>query len=543
MYQLNKYITYLRKSSESEDRQIQSIERQHDETCRLIEIYKANVVETIAESRSAMMPHNRPGFTKMVKMIERGEANGIICWHVNRLSRNPYEWGIIHQLLIDKKLVSIITKDREYTPDDNILVISVESGLSTQYSRDLGKAVKSGLEKKIAQGQPPGSAPLGYLNTKSSIRGSNTIIPDPERWPIIRKAFELLLTGAYTAPKIVDIVNNDYGLKTRPGRVLGGKPMSRSTLYRIFSDPFYYGYFLRKGVLYKGRYPAMITVDEFDKVQALLGRYGKPRPKQHTFYFTGLIRCGACGASITACRKTKLIKRTGELKTYSFYHCTKRKKDIHCPVVYYMHEEEMEQMIVDELNKYQIKECFKKWALDIIHEQHAEEMQKQQALLQKQQKLEEKIHRELNQLLDMRISNEISPEIYLAKKKEKEDIVIRVQAKRSYMEENSKHWILEVEDKLNFVTNVVNKFKNGDAETKKEICHRFGWNWVLKDRKLLIDKQEWLEPIKNYKDEAEGIFGALEPEKIFMAKGRNASFEALRPIVRALVDEVGTRTN
>ncbi len=536
----NKYITYLRKSSENEDRQIQSLERQLDETNKLIEQHQVSIVETISESRSAKIPHNRPGFTRMIGLIQQGKANGIVCWHANRLARNPYEWGIIQQLLIDGKLLSIITKDREYKPEDNVLIMSVESGLSSQYSRDLGNAVKSGLEKKIAKGQPPGSAPLGYLNTKSSIRGSNTVVPDPERWPILRKAFDLLLTGAYTTPKIVDILNNEYYLRTRPGRVLGGKPISRSTLYRIFTDPFYYGYFLRKGVLYKGRYPAMITVDEFDKAQVLLGRDGKPRPKHHTFYFTGLIKCGTCGASITACKKTKLIKATGEIKTYSFYHCTKRKKGVHCPVVCYMHEEDIEQMITAELNRYQIRDCFKQWALDIIHEQHAAEMQRQHVLLLKQQQVEERIHRELNQLLDMRISNEISPEIYRTKKEEKEKMLIRVQSKKSYLEKNAKQWILEVEDKLNFVTNVVDKFKNGDAETKKEICHRFGWNWVLKDKKLLIDKQEWLEPIKNYKEEAESVFGRLEPEKTFALKGRNASFNLLRPMVRALVDEVGT---
>jgi hypothetical protein len=44
----------------------------------------------------------------------------------------------------------------------------------------------------------------------------------------------------------------------------------------------------------------MITLDEFDRVQHLLGRPGRPRPKKQEFAFTGMIRCGECGLSITA---------------------------------------------------------------------------------------------------------------------------------------------------------------------------------------------------------------------------------------------------
>lgn len=49
----------------------------------------------------------------------------------------------------------------------------------------------------------------------------------------------------------------------------------------------------------------MITEEEFDRVQKLLGRKGRPRPKRHRFAFTGLMNCGTCGAMITAEEKIK----------------------------------------------------------------------------------------------------------------------------------------------------------------------------------------------------------------------------------------------
>jgi len=531
----NKYITYLRKSSESEDRQVQSIERQQDETARLIEIYSANVVESIVESRSAMMPNNRPGFSTMVKLIERGKANGIICWHINRLARNPYEWGVIHQLLVDKKLVSIITRDREFTSDDNLLIMSVEGGLSSQYSRDLGKSVKSGMEKKAKMGHPPFKARVGYLNTKSAVRGTNSIIIDPDRWPVIRKAFDMLLSMAYTVPQIYRVLKDDYNFRTQPAN----KHLSRSNLYSIFNDSFYYGCFMYNGQLYQGNYKAMITPEEYDRAQLILGRYGRPRPKHNIFNFTGFIRCGECTAAITATRKTKLIKSTGALKEYIFYHCTKRKANIPCNVVHYLHEWQLEEMIIQELAQYDIKECFKNWGKELLQEYNNAEAAQTEQLQIVQRQAEAKLNNEINSLLDMRIAGEISAEVYKNKRSEKEASLVKLQASYKNAIENSKQWYLDVENMLDFATAIVERFKNGDVKVKKEICQRFGWNWTLKDKKLFIDKAKWLEPAKKYKIAVEDIFGALEPEKTFTVLGQNASFDLLRPVMRAIVDDVG----
>ncbi len=51
----------------------------------------------------------------------------------------------------------------------------------------------------------------------------------------------------------------------------------------------------------------MITPEKYDKVQILLGRKGRPRPKKYNFAFRGLIRCGECGAMVTAEEKNQII--------------------------------------------------------------------------------------------------------------------------------------------------------------------------------------------------------------------------------------------
>lgn len=542
-----KYIVYIRRSSEDKDKQLNSIETQ----TAIVEPLKVGrtVIDTYHESKSAMIANNRPNFRKMLDRIKQNEASGIICVHLDRLSRNPLESGELQWLLQEGILKSIVTPYKEHLPTDNAILFSLETSSANQFSRDLSVKVRNGLKTKVEAGQPPGSAPLGYLNTKSNIRGSNTIIKDPERWHIMRKSFEMMLTGAYTVAHIRKTLNEKYGLRTRPGKVRGGKPISESTLYRIFTDPHYYGHFIRKGILYKGKYDPMITVEEFDRIQLILGRKGKPRPKKHSFAFTGLIKCAECESAITACEITKRIKTTGEVKTYVLYHCTRRKIGAkNCTQRKYIPVEEFERQIIDEFSKYEIHPLFKDWAIQILRANHSYEIQQQNQLFDAQYQNEVKLKRELDNLVDLRLCEGITDEMYFQKKKEKENQILKAQAYKQSINESSKNWIFEIEDNLNFVSKITERFNYKDSHGKrdlnaqKEMCHRFGLNWTLKDKKLNIIKANWLLPIKNFKETIEAEFGRFEPEKTFNEKGENASFELLSPIVRTLIEEVRTAT-
>ena len=92
------YFLYARKSTDVEDKQVMSIEAQLIELRALARLDGLDVAEEFVEKRSAKMP-GRPIFEEMVRRIERGEAQGVICWKIDRLSRNPVDSGRISWLL------------------------------------------------------------------------------------------------------------------------------------------------------------------------------------------------------------------------------------------------------------------------------------------------------------------------------------------------------------------------------------------------------------------------------------------------------------
>ena len=93
-----KYFIYARKSSEAEDRQVASIDSQISVLSDLAKREGLEIVETFCESQSAKAP-GRPIFSKMLEMIYKGRAQGIICWKLDRLARNPVDGGQINWML------------------------------------------------------------------------------------------------------------------------------------------------------------------------------------------------------------------------------------------------------------------------------------------------------------------------------------------------------------------------------------------------------------------------------------------------------------
>ena len=301
-----RYILYARKSSEEKTRQVQSIEDQISALQPIIQEDGRTVTHTLTESRSAKAP-GRPIFNEMLNLIQRGQADGILCWHINRLTRNPVDSGTIRWMLQQGIIKEIVTPHRVYRPEDNALISAVESAMGEQFLVELIQSSRRGMLSKVEKGWFPGKVPQGYRNDLVA----HTILRDSERWDLVRRAWSEFLTGRVSVPMIAEKMT-EWGYRSPRS----GTGMARNTLYNIFSNPFYMG-------VLEFEKQTMVTHEEFAAVQRLLGHgMVKPRRTKREFVFNGLIVCGHCGRAVCGDRKRKLIKGTNEERVYTYYACS-----------------------------------------------------------------------------------------------------------------------------------------------------------------------------------------------------------------------------
>ena len=387
------YFIYCRKSTEAEDRQVLSIESQVRELKDLAAKLNLPVAEVLTESKSAKAP-GRAVFNAMMHRLARGEATGVLCWKLDRLARNPVDGGSVIWS-IKQNGIRVVTPAQCFgRDDDNVILMYIEFGMAHKYLDDLSRNVKRGLKAKVEKGWFPNIPPAGYLTETLKSTGETIIVKDPDRFRLVRRMWDLMLTGQYTPPRVAELANTKWGYRTKLTRRLGGRPLARSKIYEIFTRPFYYGSFeypAGSGRWYNGNHEPMITQAEYDRVQTLLGRKGNPRPRGHpTFSFTGLIRCGECGSMVTAEEKHQIICGKCRFKFayrgrnacprcrtpieqmekpkflhYTYYHCS-RTKNPDCKQRS-LSVAELERQIDDTLAHLQISEDFKAWAIATLH--------------------------------------------------------------------------------------------------------------------------------------------------------------------------------
>lgn len=485
-----KYFIYRRKSQEAEDRQIMSLESQADEIERLITLNPdIEIVGNYEESKTAKTP-GRPMFNEMMDRIDKGEAQGIISWHPDRLARNSIDGGRVIYALDQGTLKNM--KFCSYAFDNDPqgkFMLNIIFGYSKYYVDNLSINVKRGMQTKLKNGWKPNLAPIGYRNCKET----KTIIPDKEHFEAIRGMFNLVLSSKKTPSDIHRIVCDEWQYKTPLRKHTGGKQPAISTIYKILANPFYAGLIRWNGQIYTGNHIPVITKQEYENVQQILGNTNITRKKSLTFPYTGMFKCGACGLSITAEKKTK---PSG--KQYTYYHCTRRHSKPYCtqPAI---NSVDLDKQIEQFLDRVSIPEPIVEWFTKVLNSSKGNIAEQEAENARKKQKVATALERQISNLTDLRTQDLISHEEYTTKRA---DLKIQLATAKEAAENSMKHtkglepihMLCMLSARAKYWYSVAND------EKKKSLLNILSYNPTLCDRKALLVAKKPFQEIKKIMD-------------------------------------------
>lgn len=511
-----KLFGYCRKSTEDEKRQIASIRDQVEAISKMVETESLNLVcNPFTETKSAKEP-GRPILNEMLDRIEDGEGDGILCWDIDRLYRNPVDEGRVRWMLQRGIIKVIKTPYRSFYPDDAGLLMGVEGGRATDYVIKLSKNVKRGMLGKATRGWLPNKAPLGYKNYKHTVAGiEHRKIKPAKDFEVYRKMFDLMLTGKYTPPQIQKIVNEEWNFKT-----VNGKKLGRSMIYRILTSPFYCGEFeypSGSNNWHKGKHQKMITVDEHEKIMSFLGKRPSTREQNRSFAYRGPIKCGECGAMITA-QITIKRQKNGVVRVYIYYHCTGR-KDENCSQKHINTRfEDIDKQVSDLVESIEIPKEFHTYAMKWMEKQNAKEANNRNFIRQQQQKEYDDCVELLDGLTKMRARKEIDLDDFQRQQKQLKEEKRLLWKQLQETDQRVDKWLKVADDMFLFLENLRLKLLEGDKKTKTAILSSIGTSFVLKDKKLTVDLLPVLSPMQVASKEIKAIHKRLKPQKTLVTQ-------------------------
>ncbi|GAI33454.1 unnamed protein product, partial [marine sediment metagenome] len=252
--------------------------------------------------------------------------------------------------------------------------------------------------------------------------------------------------------------------------------LCKATLQRMLTNPLYIGVIVHNGEAYEGKFEPIVSRATFEAAQKVLKDRAKPRKskKRHNFPFVGLLRCGECGAAITA------QYAHGNGGTYRYYRCTKR---LGSCSQRYLREDLLVAQLKERLQKVALCEDWEEKMLvqvDIWENEQAQSSQSfAQNLEEKMKETEVKLDRLVNAFLD----GVIDKEVYLVKKdqliKTKTDLL----QKKSDFERKGNNWIEPLRDWIKTAHHAEKLASSEDFYEIKSFVEKIGTNRRLLDRK------------------------------------------------------------
>ena len=464
-----KYILYCRKSSEDKGKQILSLESQVTEMKKLAVNLGLEIIQTYTESKSAKKPDNRPLFSEMIKQIQQNKNGdlGILCWKIDRLSRNPIDSATIQWLLQQGNIKIIQTIDRQYLPSDNVVLFSVESGMANQYILDLSKNVKRGILTKLEKGGWPNLAPLGYLND-----GKGGIMIDKARTKYIKQIFTLYNEGDKSVKEISDTLFKQ-GFRSR-----AGNKYHKSKVHKILNDSFYCGIMTKNGKQYLGNHEPTIPKKLFDSVQEVLNKKANTKKQKLYFTYRGVLKCDTCGCVLTA------TKKKGK---HTYYYCTNGKGKCNEHKIYLK-----ENDVTDELSNIFDNVIINEKLINMCYQADKVKMGETDSyLIQASQSLETTLTKATdrqNKLLDLYLDGNLTKEVYDIKIIKLDNEIVQL---KKDLDELKHKKSLNTETTLEQIKNIFlfpikAKKEFGDRKNGRQeiIVKTLLWNAQMKNKKI-----------------------------------------------------------
>ena len=312
-------VIYARYSSNNQTEQ--SIEGQIRDCREFAQRNDIAVVGTYIDRATTGTNDNREAFQRMLKDSDKKAWDYVLCYKLDRFSRNKYEMAIHRKHLKDNGVKILSAMENIPDSPEGVLPESLLEGINQYYSEELSQKTKRGLRETRIKGNYMGG-PINYgYSVKHEITGEQTVakvVINEKEAPVLLHIFEAYAAGN----RIPDIVRelDDKGIRNR------GNPFTVNSIYFMLQQEKYMGVYNFNGETFTHIYLAIIPKELFQIVRK---RIDKNKTGKHVigidYILMGKCFCGYCGHKLRSAAGT-----TTDGTILRYYRCPNSKKDPNC---------------------------------------------------------------------------------------------------------------------------------------------------------------------------------------------------------------------
>lgn len=314
-------LVYLRKSRkdlEEEKRQAEmgnhfdTLERHRNQLLEFARLKNINIIDILPEVESGEYISERPEMQRLLRKVENGEADAVLCMDLDRLGRGDMvDQGTIYRIFRNSQTI-IVTPTEVIDPQDENqeLTFSIKSLIAREELKAITKRMQRGRRQSAREGKSiTRKPPYGYLRD-DNLR----LYPDPETSWVVELIFNKAASGIgqRTIAEELDRLNikppeSDQWEHTTVGRILRNEAYIGNIIWGKVKHTKIEGKYTKKQLprdswqITENAHAALVKEELFNKVNSeSKRRWSIPltREKTLTNPLAGILVCANCGKAM-----------------------------------------------------------------------------------------------------------------------------------------------------------------------------------------------------------------------------------------------------
>lgn len=309
-----------------------------------------SIYDIYADDGYSGLNFNRPDFMRMLEDIDSGKVNLVITKDLSRLGRDYIQTGYYTDIYFSQKRVRYIAlNDGIDTERDNNDIAPFKNILNDMYAKDLSRKVKAAKRLRACKGYFISSqTPYGY---RVDPVDHNRLIVDPEAAAVVKEIYRLALAGnslnqisgilstrKIIKPGVYKAQNGDTRFLRYCKTDKDATKWCYQTVRAILRDRVYTGAIVNhrteivnyktketvrlpetEHIIVPNRHEALISEDDYERVQSLIGLRHRPKKHHYDNVFKDLTFCAECGHRMTMMMKPLKAGPTPMLRCTNHY--------------------------------------------------------------------------------------------------------------------------------------------------------------------------------------------------------------------------------
>ncbi len=319
--------------------------------------------------------HKRSEFNRMLTDVKLGKIDLLLFCRLDRWFRSVADYYKVMEIL-EEYGCGWKTTDEEYDTQtaNGRLYINVKLSIAQNEADICGERIDVVFDSKISHGTVvSGNCPFGFR-----VNNEKRLEILPEKAAIVQDAFNKY-ESSVSQRATIKYIREKYGVN-----------WCNVTFRRMLSEKLYTGVYNRSGRYNDSFCPAIISTEQFDRIQLLLSKNARSSPSGRVYLFTSLLKCAECNHNMVG-------RISNKRNALYYYRCNQHFQRGRCSHKKEIREDVIETWLFSHLEE-EIERCRLEWEVQAAARKRAASSNDKAVLKRKLSKLKELY---VNELIDI----------------------------------------------------------------------------------------------------------------------------------------------